>query len=156
MEYPIFYIHMELYILTKLGYISQFLTRFYFNLSCTERMIFFRIQADRACGTEISPRSFVVSFVILYVCNIIQFRYLTFCHYVSNWQKEISNARMQATESHCHCTSSTSHNKITAGMLERKTESRNGRRNGWMASEPLERAALFISCPRISQVHSHV
>jgi hypothetical protein len=41
-------------------------------------------QADRACGTEISSRSFVVSFVILYVCNIIQFWYLTFCHYVSS------------------------------------------------------------------------
>ncbi len=41
-------------------------------------------QADRACGTGISPRSFVISFVILYVCNIVQYRYLTFCHYVSS------------------------------------------------------------------------
>jgi hypothetical protein len=101
------------------------------------------VQANRACGTGISPRLFVISFVILYVCNIVQYRYLTFCHYVSSWQKEISDARMQATESHCCCTSSASHNKMTAGMLERKTESQNGRRNGWMASEPLERAALF-------------
>ncbi len=41
MEYPIFYIHLKLYILAKLGYISQLLTRFYFNLSCTEHVIFF-------------------------------------------------------------------------------------------------------------------
>ncbi len=103
----------------------------------------FLIQANRACGTEISPRLFVISFVILYVCNIVQYQYLIFCHYVSSWQKEIWDARMQARESHCCCTSSASHNKITAGMLERKTGSRNGRRNGQMASEPLERAALF-------------
>ncbi len=43
MEYPIFYIHVELYIIGKLGYISQLLTRFYFNLSCTKRVIFFRL-----------------------------------------------------------------------------------------------------------------
>ncbi len=42
------------------------------------------IQADRACGTGISPRSFVISFVILYVCNIVQYWYLTICHYVSS------------------------------------------------------------------------
>ncbi len=41
MEYPIFYIHVEPYIVGKLGYISQLLTRFYFNLSCTEHVIFF-------------------------------------------------------------------------------------------------------------------
>ena len=96
------------------------------------------IQADRACGTGISPRSFVISFVILYVCNIVQYRYLTFCHYVSSWQKEISDARMQTTESHCCCTSSASHNKITAGMNGGMViEWRNGGmadlRNGGMA-----------------------
>jgi hypothetical protein len=34
----------------------------------------FQQQADRAYGTEISPRSlsFVISFVIYYVCNILQ------------------------------------------------------------------------------------
>ncbi len=36
MEYPIFYIHVEPYIVGKLGYISQLFTRFYFNLSCTD------------------------------------------------------------------------------------------------------------------------
>ena len=41
MEYPIFYIHVELYIVGKLGYISQLLTRYYCNLSCTKRVIFF-------------------------------------------------------------------------------------------------------------------
>jgi hypothetical protein len=41
MEHPIFYIHMEPYIIGKLGYISQLLMRFYFNLSCTEHVIFF-------------------------------------------------------------------------------------------------------------------
>jgi hypothetical protein len=41
MEYPIFYIHVEPYIVGKLGYISQLFTRFYFNLSCTEHVIFF-------------------------------------------------------------------------------------------------------------------
>ncbi len=41
MEYPIFYIHMEPYIVGKLGYISQLLTRYYCNLSCTEGVIFF-------------------------------------------------------------------------------------------------------------------
>jgi hypothetical protein len=39
--YPIFYIHVEPYIVGKLGYISQLLTRYYCNLSCTERVIFF-------------------------------------------------------------------------------------------------------------------
>ena len=37
-------------------------------------------------------------------------------------------------------------------MLERKTESRNGRRNDQMASEPLERAALLQG--RLSPVRS--
>ncbi len=41
-------------------------------------------QADRAYGTGISPRLFVISFVILYVCNTVQYWYLTFCHYVSS------------------------------------------------------------------------
>jgi hypothetical protein len=41
MEYSIFYIHVELYIVGKLGYIPQLLTRYYFNLSCTECVIFF-------------------------------------------------------------------------------------------------------------------
>jgi hypothetical protein len=41
MEYPIFYIHVEPYIVGKLGYISQLLIRFYFYLSCTEHVIFF-------------------------------------------------------------------------------------------------------------------
>ncbi len=41
MEYPIFYIHVEPYIVGKLGYISQLLMRVYFNLSCTEGVIFF-------------------------------------------------------------------------------------------------------------------
>ncbi len=43
MEYPIFYIHVEPYIVGKLGYISQLFTKFYFNLSCTERVIFFQL-----------------------------------------------------------------------------------------------------------------
>jgi hypothetical protein len=44
MEYPIFYIHVEPYIVVveKLGYISQLLTRYYYcNLSCTEHVIIF-------------------------------------------------------------------------------------------------------------------
>jgi hypothetical protein len=41
MEYPIFYIHMEPYIVGKLGYISELLMRYYCNLSCTECVIFF-------------------------------------------------------------------------------------------------------------------
>ncbi len=41
MEYPIFYIQVEPYIVGKLGYISQLLTRYYRNLSCTERRFFF-------------------------------------------------------------------------------------------------------------------
>jgi hypothetical protein len=41
MEYPIFFIHVELYIVGKLSYISQLLRRFYFNLSCTERVTLF-------------------------------------------------------------------------------------------------------------------
>jgi hypothetical protein len=41
MEYSIFYIHVELYIVGKLGYIPQLSTRYYFNLSCTEGEIFF-------------------------------------------------------------------------------------------------------------------
>ncbi len=40
MEYPIFYIQVEPYIVGKLGYISQLLTRYYCNLSCTEHVIF--------------------------------------------------------------------------------------------------------------------
>jgi hypothetical protein len=32
MEYPIFYIHVEPYIVGKLGYISQLLMRYYCNL----------------------------------------------------------------------------------------------------------------------------
>jgi hypothetical protein len=40
-SYPIFYIHVEPYIVGKLGHISQLLTMYYCNLSCTERVIFF-------------------------------------------------------------------------------------------------------------------
>jgi hypothetical protein len=47
-------------------------------------MFFPMKQADRACGMEISPRLFVISFLILYVCNIVQYWYLIFCHYVSS------------------------------------------------------------------------
>ena len=36
MEYPIFYIHLEQYIVGKLGYIPQLFTRYFCNLSCTE------------------------------------------------------------------------------------------------------------------------
>ncbi len=43
MEYPIFYIHVEPYIVGKLGYILQLLPRYYCNLSCTEGLIFFII-----------------------------------------------------------------------------------------------------------------
>jgi hypothetical protein len=35
---------------------------------------------------------------------------------------EISDAEMQAMESHCCCSSSASHNKILVGMLEPQTE----------------------------------
>ena len=56
----------------------------------------------------------------------------TICDYVSSQQKEISDASMQATESHCCCTSSASHNKIMAGMLE------DGRWNGQMADRMVE------------------
>ncbi len=104
------------------------------------------IQADRACGMVISPRLFVISFVILCVQYRTIYWYLTICDYVSSWQKEISDASMQATESHCCCTSSASHNQITAGMLERQMEWPNGRQNGRMSSESLERAALFQWC----------
>jgi hypothetical protein len=41
MEYLIFYIHVEPYIVGKLGYISQLLMRYYCNLSCTEHVFFF-------------------------------------------------------------------------------------------------------------------
>jgi hypothetical protein len=41
MEYPIFYIHLEQYIVGKLGYIPQLFTRYFCNLSCTEGVIFF-------------------------------------------------------------------------------------------------------------------
>ncbi len=40
-EYPIFYIQVEQYIVGKLGYIPQLLTRYYCNKSCTEGVIFF-------------------------------------------------------------------------------------------------------------------
>ncbi len=43
MEYSIFYIHMEQYIVGKLGYISQLLMSVYFNLSCTEGVIIFQL-----------------------------------------------------------------------------------------------------------------
>jgi hypothetical protein len=38
MEYPIFNIHVEPYIVGKLGYISQLLMRFYFNLKWSGRL----------------------------------------------------------------------------------------------------------------------
>jgi hypothetical protein len=43
MEYPIFYIHMEQYIVGKLGYKPQLSMRYFCNLSCTEGVIFFDI-----------------------------------------------------------------------------------------------------------------
>ncbi len=36
-------------------------------------LIFLAEQADRAYGSEICQRSFVISFVILYVCNIVHY-----------------------------------------------------------------------------------
>ena len=42
MEYPIFYIHLEQYIVGKLGYIPQLFTRYFCNKSCTEGVIYFR------------------------------------------------------------------------------------------------------------------
>jgi hypothetical protein len=60
-----------------------------------------KLQADRAYGTEISPRPFVISFVITIICNIVQYLYLLICHYVSCRVKEIADASMQAAESHC-------------------------------------------------------
>ncbi len=62
-----------------------------------DSLIFYNRQADRAYGTEISPRSFVISFVIL----LYQYLYLLICHYVSCRLKEIADASMQAVESHC-------------------------------------------------------
>jgi hypothetical protein len=35
------------------------------------------------------------------ICNIIQYLYLTICHYVSCRLIEIADASMQAAESHC-------------------------------------------------------
>jgi hypothetical protein len=58
---------------------------------------FLVLQADRAYGTEISPRSFIILFVIL----LYQYLYLLICHYVSCRLKEIADASMQAAESHC-------------------------------------------------------
>ncbi len=51
-EYPIFYIHMDPYIVGKLGYISQLLTRYYCNLSCTEAVI----SLPRYTDTQIHKR----------------------------------------------------------------------------------------------------
>jgi hypothetical protein len=42
MEYPIFHIHLEQYIVEKLGYIPQLFTRYFCNLSCTEGVSFFQ------------------------------------------------------------------------------------------------------------------
>jgi hypothetical protein len=65
--------------------------------------LFLIIQADRAYGMEISPRSFLtflISFVIL-LYAISYNIYLTICHYVSCRLKEIADASMQAVKSHC-------------------------------------------------------
>ncbi len=35
------------------------------------------------------------------ICNIVQYLYLTICHYVRCRLKEIADASMQAAESHC-------------------------------------------------------
>ncbi len=57
MEYPIFHIHVELYIAGELGHISQLLTRFCFNLICTERVIIFDLfnRLSRVTEQKILP-----------------------------------------------------------------------------------------------------
>ncbi len=49
------------------------------------------------------------------ICNIVQYLYLTICHYVSCRLKEIADASMQAAES---LTPSQAATKIMAGMAE--------------------------------------
>ncbi len=93
----------------------------------------FIVQADRAYGTEISPRLFVISFVILLYAISYNICFLLF---VIMWVVDWKKLQMQACRLQSHTVDVTppqAATKIMAGMAEQQTEWPN-----WMADGMVE------------------